>query len=215
MKSSLSPVARVPADDKALLAEINELLQAGLVKLGDAFRRASEKWAQLSDATRTKMLNHEDAPTRNLARKLADIATNRLLAPLAPINGFPGMLVAMLPLPEQKRLAENKLMVELALPNGDSRWIAANDLTRAESQQVWERTGHGEARTRTLDEQRAWVAEQDQLRQQNEPKKTEKATLAQPGKWRIEKNRVFFNPERGFRIEDLEKLIAQMKSLRS
>ena len=214
-KPELGPITLdlrgVSQEDLATVSEILREIKGATERVVKAARR----WVEMPEEVRERVVRGSPATLRDVWHRLERIGMGQMHPLLWGSYGHNANLLARLPLQDQERYLAEKIPVAVVSSNGrpDIQRIALEDLGATLRLQVFKSAGRT-VQVRTVAEQRAWLAEQQRRRELEEERDTGITRIDRPGRWKVEKNRVWVDPaklETGLTLKDLAQMMRDLK----
>lgn len=184
---------RIPVADREALNAILADLRASVERIA----AAAERWVQLPDDTRQRVIDATPPAMRDLWQRLDRVGGGTLHPQLATAAGLAARYLSRLPLEEQEHYLTELIPVVVERPSG-RRVVERMDVQRMSDrhrQQVFDAAGHV-TRVRTPAEQRAWLDQRRQLQEAVPPEDLEATYVDRPGRWRVEGGRAYIDPKK-------------------
>jgi hypothetical protein len=202
----------VSAEDRQTVLEI----LADLTNVAERIKRASVKWIALPDRTRARVLEAVSPTAKTFLDRLTKVGEGTLHPMLYNSVGKASHYLGKLPLPEQDLYLRERIPV--AVLNGgkaDMLNVDIEDMTPNQRKQVFK--VHGDVVTvRSIAEQRAWLADQEQRRQRIEDEELNALTVInRPGRWKIEKGKVWLDTDKletGLTKRDIAQMLRDLNA---
>lgn len=204
----------IPADvtglsrtEQELLASIMQDVKRGL----DAIMRAARTWMELSEKARGRIVEQTRPSLRDFWTKLERVGAGELHPQLATVSGLAARYLGKLPIEEQERYLRDGIPVA-SLRNKDFRLVDVVLMTEEQRKQVFRASGQGVA-VRSVEEQRAWLADQAARRVLQREKLAGLKTVDRVG-WSVRSGKVFVKASRvetGLTRRDLETMLKDLE----
>lgn len=168
-------------------------LKAGM----DRIAKAARRWVEFSDEVRAKLREAAPPAFGDMWDRLERIGNGSLSPMLYALHGRGAKLLAKMPVPEQERWLSDRVPV-LVMKGGnrpDELRVAVEHLSAEQQLQVFKVDASG-VRIRSIAEQRAWMESQKVKREERAARGTGITKIDRPGRWRVEKGRVFVHPDK-------------------
>lgn len=176
-------------DERATVSEIF----ADLGGAAERIKRAGTKWVALPDRTRAKVLEGVPPTWQTFLKRLQRVGEGTLHPMLYASVGKAATYLGKLPLPEQDRYLRE--LIPVAIRVGASRWdsraVDVEAMSEDQRRQVFKEVD-GTVFVRTLEEQQAYIADQERRKQRAEEAQSgDLKVVNRPGRWRVEKGRIY------------------------
>lgn len=197
------------AEDRQYLDEI----LADLKGAADRIAAAGRKWVKLDTGLRQRIVDATPAGMRDVWLRLERVGMGTLHPQLATTAGIAARYLGRLPMSEQERYLQERIPVLVV--NGrepDILRIDVGALSRGQRKQVFVNAG-GTVRVRSIDEQRAWLADQAQ-REQRKEQRNEVLRIDRPGRWKVDGGKVYVAAEKvenGLTKKDVAQMLRDLQ----
>lgn len=162
----------------------------------DRLLRAAKKWVNLSERTRGRVIEATPASYREFWSRLDRVGRGELHPQLANVGGLPARYLGRLPVDEQERYLRDLIPVAVTVRNKpDVLLVDVAVMSSRQRAQVFKVAGQT-VHVRSVAEQRAWLADQEQRRLAREEMESGLARVERPGRWTVEKGKVWIAPEK-------------------
>lgn len=178
----------------------------------DATLRAARAWVELPEGARKKIVEQTRPSMREFWQKLEQVGVGHLHPQLATVSGLAARYLGKLPLEQQEGYLRDGIPVA-SLRGKDHRLVDVVTMSEDQRKQVFRRAGEGIA-VRTVDEQRAWLADQAAKRVLEKERLAGLKTVERVG-WSVRAGRVFVKAARvesGLTRRDLETMLRDLES---
>lgn len=209
MKLELRAAPGMPAADKELLADINELMARGLDRFASVIVEAARKFIQMTDKGRERMKAHPNPQVAGFSAALERVAARELHPRLAITNGWAAKKLGEMTYDVQEEVLTR--LIPVAMPDGDHVNKPVDDLSRDETAQVFDSTTQPPT-LRTIEEQRAWLAAKRLAEQRLARQERNQKLIVRKGRYRIQGSHFFPIKDR-FSLRELEAVLADLRRL--
>jgi hypothetical protein len=167
-------------------------LKAGM----DRIAKAARRWVEFSEEVRAKLREAAPPAFGDMWDRLERIGNGSMSPMLYALHGRGAKLLAKMPVSDQERWLSDRVPVLVMKGNKpDELRVAVEHLSAEQQLQVFKVDAAG-VRIRSIPEQRAWVEAQKVKREERESRGTGITKIDRPGRWRVEKGRVFVHPDK-------------------
>ena len=197
--------------DTEVVAEILRDLKSA----SDRVVKAARKWVELPEETRTAVVEGSPRTLRDVWARLDRIGTGAMHPLLWSMHGHAANLLAKLPMDQQEKFLAEKVPVAVVSASGraDIHRIAIEDMGAETRLQVFAVRGN-QVTVRTVAEQRAWLVEKSRKEALAAERESQVTRIERPGRWVVEKGRVFPDAARvesGFTLADVLKMVKDLR----
>ncbi len=204
-------VSGLSAPEQQLLSDIMSDVKRGV----DAIRRAAGRWMELSEKARGRIVEQTRPSLRDFWGRLEAVGTGALHPQLATVSSLAGRYLGKLGLEEQELyLREGIEVVTVAGRRHDVRRVDVVLMSEEQRKLVFRTAGNGTVSVRTVEEQKALLADQAAKRVLAAEAAAGLKSVDRVG-WAVTGGRVFVKPERvklGLTKKDLQTMLGDLGS---
>ena len=201
---------------RGLTSAERETVQEILADLGgaaDRIRRAGEKWVGLNKRTREKVLEAAPPTWGAFLNRLTLVGERKLHPHLYAAVGNAARWLGKLPLEDQDRYLRGRIPVVTA-SGRDTRLVDVEELSELQREQVFKKSEDGTVVIRDVPQQKAFLEERKRrLEREQERLLGDLTSIKRPGRWRIEKGRLYPAKERveeGYTKGDVKRMLKDL-----
>lgn len=191
----VGPAFRLSAIKDTVERKAVEVILTDLNRAHNAIAKAARKWLTLSEDTRDQVIEATPQGMRDIWLKLDRVGSGTLHPRLVTSSGLASRYLSKLPIEEQERYLSE--LIEVAIRRGgraDILRVDVENMSSLQRQQVFAVTGNT-VKVRSIAEQKAWLADREQKEREKDAH-AETTRIDRPGRWTVEKGRVFISPEK-------------------